>query len=219
MRSRKPIKVQGGAIIKVRTGHWLSNPLGSAVLASHSTQKQAERYLERTPSREAKMKVKTKTKASKATTKATSKPAKREGAAVSNDKLRADVAKRLKKESLSDVASALHITAGKAAFLNMINEVENGEVASISTNGNEEAVAKRIIAAREKQDAHSSWGWIAARTGLPEAKVKKLAEEHGLKVKGTHVAKERAAKNGGSKPAKGKTVAKKKGKGKADPSK
>jgi DNA uptake protein ComE-like DNA-binding protein len=217
MRSRKPIKVPGGAVIKVRTGSWLSNALGSAVLNSHKTQKQAERHLASKSSREAKVKVKTKTKASKATSKAASKPAKREGAKVNNDKLRSEVAKRLKKESLSDVASALHITAGKAAFLNMINEVENGEVASISTNGNEEAVAKRIIAAREKQDAHSSWGWIAARTGLPEAKVKKLAEEHGLKVKGTHVAKERAAKNG-SKPAKAKVTAKKKGKGKADPS-
>lgn len=142
--------------------------------------------------------------------------------ASTNSKPRADVDAQRKKVAaavrkgtkMGDIAQELGVTAGRAAYLHMLNEVESGEVGSISTNGSDEAVAKRIIAARDKQDAHSSWGWISARTGMPEVKVKKLAEEHGAKVKGTHVAKERAEARG---PAKTKAKAAK-GKGK-NPSK
>lgn len=153
------------------------------------------------------------------------KPAKAKAAskAKADSRPRADVDAQRKKVAaavkkgtkMGDIAQELGVTAGRAAYLNMLNEVESGEVASISTNGNEESVAKRIIAARDKQDAHSSWGWISARTGLPEVKVKKLAEEHGGAVKGTHVAKERAEARG---PAKTKAKASAKGKGK-NPSK
>lgn len=152
-------------------------------------------------------------KASAKTTKATT--GKRAAATADVDKQRKEVAKRLKAgEKYGDIAEALHVTPGRAKYLQMLNDVESGRVARISTSGNDEAVAKRIIAARDKQDEHSSWGWISARAGIPEARVKSLAETHGGKVKGTHVAKERAAARE-SKPAKAKA-----GKGKAtNPSK
>lgn len=169
-----------------------------------------------------KVKVNTKAKPAKASAKAAS-PAKRETARADVDKQRADVAKRLKKgEKIGDIATALHVTPGRAKYLQMLNEVEDGTVASISTNGNDEAVGKRIAAARNKQDECSSWGWISARTGLPEAKVKKLAEDAGVTVKGSHVAKERAAARGTTTKAKASTKAKstkaKAGKGKGNPS-
>lgn len=163
------------------------------------------------------MGVKVKTKAgSKAVAKKTvtksaaaKSDGKRAAAKADVDKQRKDVAARLKKgEKFGDIAEALHVTPGRAKYLQMLNDVENGTVARISTAGNDEAVTKRIIAARDKQDEYSSWGWISARTGISEARVKALAEAGGHKVKGTHVAKERAAARS-DKPAKGKTTAKK----------
>lgn len=158
----------------------------------------------------------TKAKATKAAAKATTK---RDTAKASVDAQRKEVAKLVKQGvKMGDIAEKLHVTAGRAKYLQMLNEVESGAVPSISTSGNEEAIAKRIIAARNKQDAYSSWGYISARTGLPEVKVKKLAEEHGLKVAGTHVAKERAASKPAGKPAKAKAAKTTKAK-KANPSK
>jgi hypothetical protein len=169
------------------------------------------------------MAVKVKTKAKPAAVKAKPKTtkasaSKRTKATHDNDALRAKVAAGLDKgKSIGDIAESLHITAGKAAYLNMLNVVE--ETPRLRIKGrNEDEIAANIVKAREAEDEHSSWGWISARAGLPESKVKALAEDAGVKVKGSHVAKARAAARDDAKP-KTKVTAKK-GKGKTkDPSK
>lgn len=95
-------------------------------------------------------------------------------------------------ESVGDVARDLKITAGKAAFLIMQHRVATGDVPELKATDDETAT-KNILAARAKADEFASWGWIAARTGLPESKVKLLAEKGGYKVKGDKVASTRAA--------------------------
>jgi hypothetical protein len=223
-KNSKPITVPGGTILKVRKGKWLSNRWGSSAKAEHTSREAAVTFLStKSSNREhtmpVKVKTKVKAKTSKAATKAKAtkaKPAsKREHATHDNDALRKQIATRLNKgEAISDIATALHITAGKAAYLNMLNVVE--DTPSLRIKGrNDEELASKIVAAREKQDEHSSWGWLSARAGVPEARVKKLAEEAGAEVKGTHVAKERAA----AREAKPKTKAKVKGGKKGNPSK
>lgn len=163
------------------------------------------------------MKVKTAAKKGSATkakaTKATAKPQKREAQRADTTKQQAEVAKLLAKgQSIGDIAEALSITAGKAAFLNMLNVVEDTPRLQIKGRTDEEKIPK-VVAARAKQDEHSSWGWLSARSGISEARLKALVEESGEKVKGTHIAKERAGTATKAKPkAKAKTS-------KANPSK
>lgn len=79
-------------------------------------------------------------------------------------------------ESWSNIASELGITPGKAQFLGlMIHAVETGEVKRLRWS-NDEELYEQIEEARTAADDLSSWGWIAARTGVSEAKIKRLAE-------------------------------------------
>jgi hypothetical protein len=216
-KNGKPITVPGGTIIKVRNGKWLSNRLGSAAQGEHPSRQSAVAFLASKPtSREANMKVKAKaakaTKASKA--KASKAAPKRENLKHDNDALRKQIAKRVGTARLASMAEALHITAGKAAYLNMLNEVDADPRLRIKGRNEDEIVAN-AVKAREVQDEYSSWGWLSARSGIAEGRLKTLCEAAGVKVKGSHVAKERAA----SKPKPAAKVKAKASKGKKDPSK
>lgn len=89
------------------------------------------------------------------------------------------LAMRKKGDSWATIAEALSITPGKAQFLMMLHRVATGDVPTISTNGTEAQVIKRIAAARKSADEFSSWGWIAARTGWSEPKIKNLLANSG----------------------------------------
>lgn len=100
-------------------------------------------------------------------------------------------------EKLAVVAKDLKITSGKAAFLIMLHRVEQGEVPKI-TGKNDEALLKAINVARLKADEHSSWGWLAARSGKSEGFIKTGLAKLGLyKPREENIASKRA----GSKPA------------------
>jgi hypothetical protein len=90
-----------------------------------------------------------------------------------------------------EIASELSITSGKAQFLIMLHEVAEGTVPKITWRNDTEKVAK-VKKAREAQDEHSSWGWLAARTGISEGTLKAFMSEH-MDVKGTNVAIARGA--------------------------
>jgi hypothetical protein len=92
----------------------------------------------------------------------------------------------------------------------MLHRVAEGEVPTISTSGNEETVAKRINTARVKADEHSSWGWLAARTGWSEGRIKTLLEAQGMYApRAENIAAVRAGTTNGAAPAKKTTTARK----------
>lgn len=143
--------------------------------------------------------------ASKKTAATEDGPSKRELQRERDNDLRAKVVDlREADTSWSEIAEALAITSGKAQFLMMQQQVEDTPKLKIRFKDDETLVAG-IVAAREAEDAHSSWGWIAARTGISEGKVKALAEEAGLAVSGSNIAVARAETNGGGKKADTKT--------------
>lgn len=107
-------------------------------------------------------------------------------------------------EKLSAVASDLKITSGKAAFLIMQHRVAQGEVPKITGKG-DEGLLKNINTARLKADEHSSWGWLAARSGRSEGWIKTGLEKAGLfKPRAENIASKRAA----AKPKVAKTAGK-----------
>lgn len=134
-------------------------------------------------------------------------PSKREAQQAKNAELRDKVVSmRADDAKWSEIATKLHITSGKAQFLFMQHCVAEGEVSAIRfKQGDEASLIAGIRKAREANDAHSSWGWIAARTGVSEGKIKSLAEEAGMPVKGSNVAVARAEANGSSSKSDGKT--------------
>lgn len=107
-------------------------------------------------------------------------------------------------ETAATVAKDLGITAGKAAFIAMQLRVENGEVPKISFKNDEQMIAK-TVAARDKADQHSSWGWLSARTGVAEPTLKSKVAAAGHDVVGTKIASVRKA----ARPAPKATTAKK----------
>lgn len=107
-------------------------------------------------------------------------------------------------EKWGEIAAEHSITPGKAQFLYMQYQVAEGDVPAIRHRNENELVAG-IRKAREANNSYSSWGWIAARTGVSEGKVKALAEEAGIPVSGTNVAVARAEANGTAKKADTKT--------------
>lgn len=130
---------------------------------------------------------------------------KREAQRAQNDKLREQVVElRAAEMSWSDIANELSVTPGKAQFLMMQHEVSKNSRLKLRFKDDDELVT-RIREAREANDAHSSWGWIAARTGVSEGKIKAVAEEAGIPVKGTNIAVSRSENNGGGKKADRKT--------------
>lgn len=105
-------------------------------------------------------------------------------------------------ESWTAIGEALAITPGKAQFLMMLHRVAEGEVKAIKFKDDDDLAAK-IAAEREKAYEFSSWGWISARTGVSEPKLKNLhAEINGWKPKTENIAIERAKKNGDTTTAK-----------------
>lgn len=95
-------------------------------------------------------------------------------------------------DHVKDVAKALGLTPGKTAFIKMQILVENGTVPAI-TGTTAQMVAKSLTA-RKKADAISSWGWLAARTGMNEGALKIAATKKGHPVYGERIAQIRAAK-------------------------
>lgn len=114
--------------------------------------------------------------------------------------------------SWAEIAEELSITPGKAQYLMMLHLVSEGEVPAI-TFRNDDDLIRKCAAARAKADQYSSWGWISARAGVSEGKIKGLLEESGdYEPKAENIAAIRAEKNGtapakkGNAPAKGKPV-------------
>jgi hypothetical protein len=133
-------------------------------------------------------------KAKNTATKAKSEgPSKREAAAKNDAALTEKIVEaRANDEKWSEIATDLSITPGKAQFLMMKHDVAEGNVPAIKHRNENELIAG-IKKARTANDAYSSWGWISARSGVAEGKVKALAEDNGMDVRGSNVAVTRAA--------------------------
>ena len=123
---------------------------------------------------------KAKNAASKATAKTEDGPSKRELQKERDAEFTAHIVEaRENGEKWGEIASELSITPGKAQFLMMLHLVETGEVSAFEFD-NDEELTEVIKEARTAADEYSSWGWIAARTGVSEGKIKRLAEEDGF---------------------------------------
>lgn len=149
----------------------------------------------------------TKTKAKTAKSAAAEGPSKRELAKERDAELTEQVIDaREEGQSWSEIASDLNITPGKAQFLMMLHRVATGDVKPLRFK-DDETLTEQIKKARTAADEFSSWGWIAARTGVSEVKIKRLAEEDGFwSPKSENIAVTRAEKNGdGETKAKAKT--------------
>lgn len=136
---------------------------------------------------------------------------KREAAGKQTEALiRKVVALRKKDKSWAEVAEEISTTPGKAQYLMMLHRVEQGEVPRI-TGKTDAQLTAAIKKARQAADDYSSWGWISARAGIAEGRIKTLAKEGGFYSKGKeNIAQKRAGtEDSGSKGKKGK-----KGKGK-----
>lgn len=95
-------------------------------------------------------------------------------------------------DHVKDVAVSLGLTPGKTAFIKMQILVEDGQVKKI--DGTPAQVIARTIAARKKADEYSSWGWLAARTGMNEGTLKKACAKKEYPVFGDRIVEHRAAK-------------------------
>lgn len=146
------------------------------------------------------MAVKTKTRR-KSTPKPAPAPKATNGDQAKRFKENVKAARKLEVEgkSVSEIAAKLGTTSGRAAYFLMVAEVTRNKKLKI-TGDNDEAVLKQVKAERLAAGDKSGWGWLSARTGIPEGRLKKMAEEYGVKVKGTNAASMRKAKQ----PAKAK---------------
>lgn len=81
-------------------------------------------------------------------------------------------------EAWSTIAEELSITPGKAQFLMMLHRVATKDVKPLKWTDDDD-LTEVCQEARAEADEFSSWGWIAARTGVSEAKIKRLLEEAG----------------------------------------
>lgn len=94
---------------------------------------------------------------------------------------------------VKDVAKKLKLTPGQTAFIKMQILVEDGAVKRI--DGTPAQKLAKIVSARKRADEYSSWGWLAARSGMSEGTMKKLvAEKKNYPVFGERIAQIRAAK-------------------------
>jgi hypothetical protein len=74
-------------------------------------------------------------------------------------------------DRVKDVAADLGLTPGQTAFIKMQILVNDGTVPTIKGRTERELIAK-VARARKKADNYSSWGWLSARTGMPEGELK-----------------------------------------------
>ena len=94
---------------------------------------------------------------------------------------------------VQDVAKKLKLTPGKTAFIKMQILVEDGVVPAIT--GTPAQKLAKIVTARKRANEYSSWGWLAARSGMSEPTMKKMvAEKKNYPVFGERIAQIRAAK-------------------------
>lgn len=132
---------------------------------------------------------------------------KREAAAAQQEKMIEKVVKlRDKEKSWKEIGDEIGTTPGKAQYLMMLHRVAEGDVPKVPNAANPDSpkFAKSLEKARKAADEYSSWGWLSARSGLPEGKIKAIAEEAGFYSKGKeNVAAIRAGgKDSGSKSGK-----------------
>jgi hypothetical protein len=139
---------------------------------------------------------------SKATTKGASRTADAATVAARRDTVRKRVIDG--GESAAVVAKDLGITSGKAAFIKMQLMVEDGNVPAIKFKNPDDMVTK-TVAARNKADEYSSWGWLSARTGVSEPSLKAAVAAAGHNIAGEKIASIRKA----NRPAKSPAAAKK----------
>lgn len=86
-------------------------------------------------------------------------------------------------QSWADIAAELEISAGKAMLLNMYARVDDDD----RITGNETQIAKAVVKERK---AGYSWGALMARTGMGEARLRKMYEEQtGESTKGNRIGK------------------------------
>ena len=101
--------------------------------------------------------------------------------------------------SWSEIGAELGITPGKAQFLNMLHQVAEGNVSAWpkAAHKEEATIAAQIKKDRDAANEFSSWGWIAARSGISEPTLKRIHEEfNSWKPKTENIAIVRAEKNG-----------------------
>jgi hypothetical protein len=127
---------------------------------------------------------------SKATTKGASRTADAATVAARRDTVRKRVIDG--GESAAVVAKDLGITSGKAAFIKMQLMVEDGNVPAIKFKNPDDMVTK-TVAARNKADEYSSWGWLSARTGVSEPSLKAAVAAAGHNIAGEKIAKKTAS--------------------------
>lgn len=85
--------------------------------------------------------------------------------------------------SFTDIADELEISSGKAQLLNMYARVDEDD----RITGTETQVAKQVV---KQRDAGYSWGALMARTGIGEARLRKMYEEQtGTSTKGNRIGK------------------------------
>lgn len=148
------------------------------------------------------MAVKTKTRTRATATKPTATKAKatKAPAKASNRVSAEEHARRLREipkrlasgESLSVVAADFGIRSNIAH--GYVRQAEFDGDPSLAIKGkNEVELLKRVNAARQAADEHSSWGWLSTRTGINEGTLKTKMAEAGYDVKGTNVASVRKA--------------------------
>lgn len=98
-------------------------------------------------------------------------------------------------DSLATIASDLGITTGDAGWLVILNRVENNDPAPLTVPSDPAKLTALVKREREADGEFSAYHWIAARTGIAESQIKKIAEAGGFYKKGQNVAVARAAAN------------------------
>lgn len=109
--------------------------------------------------------------------KAAAEKARAERAERDADLMAQVVAMRADDTSWSEIADTLEISQGKAMFLEMVAVVSKTPKLRIKGDTDED-LAPLIVEARQAEE-YNSWGWIAARSGLGEAKCRSLFKEGG----------------------------------------
>lgn len=134
-----------------------------------------------------------KAKASAAAKSKSSNSSKRTAAKANDTALTTKIVKarsKAKPDTWGVIAENLSITSGKAQYLYMVHQVAEGEIPGISATTDQPAKLKTALTKGRK--AGESWGLLSARSGIPEARLKRFAEEQGIPVAGERVSRKSA---------------------------